>query len=212
MKKIALIVALMGLLAMGSKASAQMSFSLKAGLNVANTITESGDIKIRHDYRLGFNAGVGLEFGINELFAIEADALFSLRGFSSNVDLGGGTKYKSTYSFFYVDIPINWKAYIFRLDNGLKFFAQVGPYVGVGLFGNYKNEYGGSKEKQSFGFGGNQGYKRLDWGLDGGLGMEYDNLSIAFIWWQGLANIAQNDPLTSKVNHSCMSIELGWKF
>lgn len=221
MKKATLFLALMGLMAMVTTASAQLSFSLKAGVNATTMKWETETLKYEPGYLLGFNAGFGMELGLTDILALEVDALFSRKG-CKNESTGAitGTKYQDVYSLYYVDIPVNLKAYLFTLGSDLKFFAHVGPYAGFGLFGKTKftteSPDGKSTNKQTRNFNwgdtSNDDYRRLDWGLDGGVGLEYDKLSVGVIWWQGLANVAAVQTGKSKTSHHGLSVELGWKF
>lgn len=221
MKKATLLLALVAMMAMGTTASAQLSFSVKAGLNATSMKWETETQKYEPGYLLGFNAGVGMEIGLTDILALEVDALFSRKG-CKNERTGAitGTKYQDVFSLYYVDIPVNLKAYFLTLGNDLRLYAQVGPYVGFGLFGKTKFTTESSdgkrtnKQTRDFNWGdtSNDDYRRLDWGVDGGIGLEYDKLSVGVIWWQGLANVAAIQTGKSKTSHHGLSVELGWKF
>lgn len=221
MKKATLIVALMGLMAMVTTASAQLSFSLKAGLNATNMKVVTETLEIKPGYLLGFNAGFGMELGLTDILALEVDALFSRKGCKiENTIPVLNLKTQDVYSMYYVDIPVNLKAYFLTLGSDLRLYAQAGPYVGFGLFGKRKYSTASAdntqevKNTQDFNWGdtGSDDYRRLDWGIDGGLGLEYDKLSVGVIWWQGLANVAAVQTGKSKTSHHGLSVELGWKF
>lgn len=223
MKKATLLLALVAMMAMGTTASAQLSFSVKAGLNTTTMTWQDATTKYEPGWLLGFNAGVGMEIGLTDILALEVDALFSRKGCKrENILPTLNTKTQDIYSQFYVDIPVNLKAYFLTLGSDLKLFAQVGPYVGFGLFGKRKymtettvgDNTSSGKSTKDF-IWGNEApadYRRLDWGADFGLGLEYDQLSVGLIWWQGFANVAAVQSVNTKNTHRGLSVELGWKF
>ena len=217
MKKATLLLALVAMMAMGTTASAQLTFSLKAGLNATSMTHKINNTDQNYGYLLSFNAGVGMEIGLTDILALEVDALFSRKGFKTEWEFLGARRDRS-YNLYYIDIPVNLKAYFLTLGSDLRLFAQAGPYVGFGLFGKHKTytEVSGAATATSidinWGDDGGSQLKRLDYGVDFGLGLEYDKLSVGVIWWQGLANVISVAANDSKYSHHGLSVELGWKF
>lgn len=225
MKKAHKIIALVAIMAMGiGSAQAQLSLGVKGGFNLSKMQWVDGNTKTSTDWLPGFNIGLMVEFGLSDMLTIEADALFSRKGCKREWEaelLGVKTQTTHTFSPFYVDVPVNLKAYI-PLGGGLKLFAQAGPYVGFGIFGKdkvvIKTEAGGSKSESTnkedlrFGSDNNDDLKMLDFGADVGAGIEFDKIQIGLMYWQGLANVAVSSAGGSKLQHRVLSLELGYKF
>lgn len=211
MKKAHKIIALVALMAMGiGSAQAQLSFGVKGGFNLSKMVLKSGSTTHSTDWLPGFNAGLMMEFGLTDMFTIEADVLLSRKGYKAK-ELWGSTDH--VYSPFYLDIPVNFKAY-FDLGSGLKLYAQAGPYIGFGLFGNSKYTLGNTTTttKLSFGSENKDHMKLLDFGVDVGAGIEFEKIQIGLMYWHGLANVAISSVGDNKWQHRVLSIELGYKF
>lgn len=211
MKKAHKIIALVAIMAMGmGSAHAQLSLGVKGGFNLSKMLYTSGNTTVASDWLPGFNAGLMVELGLTDMFTVEVDALLSRKGFKSK-EFFGYTDH--VYSPFYLDVPVNFKAY-FDLGLGLRLYAQAGPYVGFGLFGNTKYITGGTTTKRKLNFGSENGndLKMLDYGADVGAGVEFGKIQIGLMYWQGLANVAVNSVGDSKQQHRVLSLELGYKF
>lgn len=93
------------------------------------------------------------------------------------------------------------------------------PYVGMGLFGMYKTEdtFDGETETDSetIDWGsvkGESDFKRLDYGLTMGAGVEINVIQIGLTYNLGLANISPYSDKGYKRNNRVLALSLGYKF
>lgn len=100
--------------------SMDVSFGVKGGVNFA---TVTGDDFDSPDSRTSFHVGLLAEFPLNDMFSIQAEALYSGQGFESDVDggiIGGDGKVE--YQLDYINVPVLAKVYVVE---GLS--LEVGP-------------------------------------------------------------------------------------
>ena len=116
-------------------------------------------------------------------------------------------------SQYYLDIPV-MGGYRFKLSDDVSFMLETGPYVGVGLFGKYKEQvYYGTKLPEGVEsgncFGSNAPYSRFEVGWRLGAGV---NLSRN--WMLGIVGTYQFnsfDPADSK-SHYTIGLNAGYMF
>jgi opacity protein-like surface antigen len=205
-----------------SQSNAQ-TFGVKAGLNLANMHTEDDSGTLSDDFKsqVGFHAGVTAEFPITEMLSFEAGLLASTKGFKQDSEetiLGTTVSYKASSNLLYVDVPLTLKA-TFGISDGANLFVQAGPYLGMGLSGKYKTEttVAGQTEKEEsdIKWGSNadeDDLKRMDFGLTGGAGVEFNNISVGLSYGLGLANISAYTEENAKINNRVLGISVGYKF
>jgi len=212
MEKIAKLLVVVVLCGMTHELHAQ-NFGIKAGLNLANVhSTINGDV-VSENYKsnTGFNLGLTAEYPITKLISFETGLMLSTKGFSIKED-GFLADYSATTSLYYLDIPLTAKA-AYKIG-GIKVFANIGPYVGVGLLGKINsdgNVLGISGSEESEVEWGEEGdLKRLDYGLTFGAGVEFGKFSVGASYELGLADISTNS--YDVTNNRVTSISLGYKF
>jgi hypothetical protein len=200
-------------LTMASESFAQ-SFGLKAGLNLANMLfkdddeTYSGDLKMSP----GFHLGATAEFPATEMFSFETGLLLSTKGFNAS-----GENFEERLTLLYLDIPLTGKA---SYDmGGIKLYGVFGPYVGMGLFGIFKYEdtYDGETEKdyETIDWGSDEeksDYKRLDFGITIGAGVEINAIQLGLSYNLGLANTSPDTEDGYKANNRVLALSVGYKF
>lgn len=102
--------ALLALLVASATASAQPTFGLKAGLNVADVTNTFEDVDGVFDAqpRLGFVGGVLVDLPLNPQFGIRAEALYSQKGARENFEgdetKGGGGD--TVLKMDYIEVPL----------------------------------------------------------------------------------------------------------
>ncbi len=101
-----------------------------SGYNIENTLDING---------VGFRVGAIGEISIPQVQGLYANTglLLSLEG--AKMDMFGAT---ASWNPYFLDIPIH-VGYSYNIIDKLSVFAEFGPYVGVGLFGNIKATDGG---------------------------------------------------------------------
>lgn len=83
------------------------------------------------NYKYGYMAGMGIEFPIGKVLAIQPELLFHQKGWTSNYSSPTETR-KEIYRLNYMEVPLLIKAKI-----GM-FYINAGPYAAVGIRGVYK--------------------------------------------------------------------------
>ncbi|GAB1453307.1 porin family protein [Draconibacterium sp.] len=213
MKNLIRLFVVVFVVTMASESFAQ-TFGLKGGLNLANMLIKNDDKTYSDDFKTkpGFHIGATAEFPATEILSFETGLLLSAKGFKLSRE-----DYKEKMSLLYLDIPLTGKA-SFDVE-GVKVYGVFGPYVGMGLFGMYKTEdtFDGETETDSetIDWGsvkGESDFKRLDYGLTMGAGVEINVIQIGLTYNLGLANISPYSDKGYKRNNRVLALSLGYKF
>ncbi len=196
------------LLSIGSDSFAQ-TFGIKAGLNLSNSRIKDDDDTLSDDFIMnpGFHIGPTVEFPINELFSFESGLLLSTKGFKvsdKGTHMGETYDYKQKMNLLYLDVPLTAKA---SYDiGGAKIYGTFGPYIGMGLSGKAKYEAAGHTDEDDINFGSDEDdddFKRFDYGLTAGAGIDFNAIQIGITYGLGLANISNNTDDGYKINNQC---------
>ena len=170
--------------------------------------------------RTGFHIGATVEFPLTEMFSLETGLLISTKGVISKEllteeDMGFNFEYKVNLSQLYLDIPVTAKA-SFDTGGGTKIYGVFGPYVGIGLSGKIKGEeiIDGVTTSQEidieWGSDIDSDFKRMDFGLIVGTGVELNSIQIGLNYSLGLANILPQNNV--KFRNRVLGISFGYKF
>jgi hypothetical protein len=211
MKKIAKLLAVVALCGMSSELYAQ-EYGIKAGLNLSNIYSTLNGNVVSDNYEMntGFHIGLTAEYPIAKSISFETGLMLSTKGYSVKED--GYFSIASTTNLYYLDIPLTAKA-AYKIG-GIKIFANVGPYVGVGLSGKVSSEgnllgISGSTESDVE-WGEDGDYERLDYGLTFGAGVGFGKFTVGASYELGLADIAPSSYV--ETNNRVTSVSLGYKF
>lgn len=156
------------------------TFGIKGGFNFANISLSNSDKSPKTI--VGLHLGPVVEFEIQENLCFNTGLLYSLKGYK--MEYGEG---KATDKLNYLEIPLNI-AYKFPINDTYKFFVQAGPYVGFAISG--KTRYEGGSSKIEFG---KDGWKRLDFGIGAGAGVESGPFLASLSYQPGLSTIVMNN-------------------
>lgn len=212
MKKIAKLLAVVVLCGIATELYAQ-EYGIKAGLNLANIYSTLNGNVVSDNYEIntGFHIGLTAEYPIAKSISFETGLMLSTKGYSVKED-GFLADYSSTTNLYCFDIPLTAKA-AYKIG-GIKVFANVGPYVGIGLSGKVSsdgNVLGISGSTESDVEWGDEGdFERLDYGLTFGAGVEFGKISVGASYGLGLADISPSSYV--ETNNRVTSISLGYKF
>jgi opacity protein-like surface antigen len=99
---------------------AQFSYGPKVGLNLANL---SGDDVDNNSMLISFNAGVFGNYGINDMFSVQAEVNYEGKG--AKFDTGDEDV---NMVLGYLTIPVLAKV---TFGDNIKFYANAGPYIGL---------------------------------------------------------------------------------
>lgn len=206
---------------MGSQSYAQ-TFGVKGGLNLSNFhVTHDIDTEISADHKMkpGYHLGVTADFPITELFSFETGLILSTKGFQQNIEedyMGAVYKMDLKTNLLYLDIPLTAKV-LFPIGDS-KIYGVFGPYVGVGLSGKGEYSYSFIDEESGeldvkWGSDANEDdFKRLDFGLIIGAGVEISSIQIGLSYGLGLANISAYTDDNVIVKNGVLSISVGYLF
>jgi len=198
------------IISMYSVQAIAQSFGVIAGLNLSKMLVKDNDDTYDDNMKMnpGFHVGGTVNLPFSDMFSLESALLISTKG----------VKYKdgnftSSINLFYIDLPVMFKA-LFDVG-GVGIYGKVGPYVGVGLSGKMKYDDDGDKETETIKWGSDKekdDFKRLDYGLAVGAGVEINALQIGIGYDLGLANISLYSDDGYKVNNRVFKISLGYRF
>ena len=190
-------------------ATAQIDFGVKAGLNLANISFSNFDVEPDTKMLINFQAGVIADINISDNLAIQPGLLLVGKGFKVEEEFLGET-FKTTANPMYLQVPVN------VLYKGNMFYAGVGPYVGLGLFGKAKYEDSTGSESEDLTFGNDEAdhFAPLDFGANIEAGVMLNNIRIGAGYALGLANIipegARSDNESAK--HGVISVNVAYMF
>jgi hypothetical protein len=184
------LVACLVFLAISSASYSQIGFGVKAGSNFANVKTDSASFKNRRGVG-GLNLGFFFTFPIQDKISIQADVAFSGGGTYTTQGLDSATTNEThlkRYVLNYISIPIMAR-YAFGSFN-----VQAGPQIGLLGRALVDDTYviyatsgvmAGTKKKDIQDF-----YKKVDFGVAGGVGGEWGRFQVTMRYYVGLLNIA----------------------
>ena len=154
MKKFTIaITALAALIAFSSPLFAEdgkMMFGVKGGLNLANL---SGDELVDNSMKIGFAGGVFMCYSFTEIFAIQPELLFSMKGAKWG-------KNDEDLALNYFEIPLLFKVNL-PTEGKMKPSLYAGPVLGILMSAKYNDK----DEKEL--------WKSTDIGIIAGAGLGY---------------------------------------
>lgn len=177
----------------------QISWNAKVGMNMSN-ITDS-----EMDMKIGFQAGVGMEYAFSDMWSIRPSLMFTTKGAKlseEGVDV--------TYNPMYLELPV-MAAASFAIADNQNIVVKAGPYFAYGIAGKAKFSAGGESEKiDLFGDGEDQmGMKRFDAGIGVGVAYEISKFFVDLTGEFGLTKVTDGDGSPKNMN---FSIGVGYKF
>lgn len=175
---------------------AQVSFGVKAGINLANQKFKSSGSTETGDAKIGFAGGGFAEIGVSENFAVQAELLYSQMG-AKQKDPSSGATFSSNLDYIAIPVLAKYK------NSG--FGVYLGPQIGILASAKYKGNGESVNAKDS--------YKGID--FSGVAGVEYTfepGIVISARYLLGLANIAKNTNSGDKLTNSAFNFTVGYKF
>lgn len=221
MKNLKKLLIVITVFTMATASNAQI-LGIKAGLNLSNLIGKAVWLEGEGKYmKPGYHFGVTTEFAISKNFVIEPGLLLSTKGFRTK-ELTYILHPKFTYNFNYIEIPIN---FIYKIDLGnAKVLISAGYYFSYAISGKVKanqtvyfswnsNLY---EEKIDVGNKEMDQLKPFDSGVNMGVGIEINKITIGIQYGLGLPNISaarwgiwsNGDNISNRV----IGISAGYKF
>lgn len=170
-------------------AFSQISFGVKAGLNLANeNFSGEGTGELKPKILPTFQVGGILDIGITEALAVETGISLQGKGYKLEDEILG-VSFKSTASALYLQVP----AHIMYKGSG--FFVGLGPYVGYAISGKVKAEAGGNSESEDISIGNtvDDDLSPIDFGVGIQAGVSFGSIRIGAGYDLGLSDTTPKD-------------------
>ncbi len=194
---------------------------IRAGVNMSNMkITNNHPIMgANPNNKIGAHFEMMVDYALNSNLSIESALGISTKGYRVTVDQYkpiSGLKYTTTglRSMNYLDIPVRLKLQTSNTRN--KYFASLGPQVGIGLTGKWHTEKIISERSTIEGkqVGWNDAndvnsFKRLDFGYMVGVGIEMNTLIIECTYSASFGNISATNELGNLAKNQVFSLSVG---
>jgi hypothetical protein len=166
---------------------------IKAGLNASNLYVDDVNDE---NARFGFNGGLYGQILSSEAFAIQPELLFSTKG--AQADYGGIINSTVRYNLNYLDLPI---LAVFKLGPSAE--IHFGPYFSYLLNANidYSGNFGNGTDRVD-----RDHLKTFDYGLSGGLGLNFGPVQVGARYNYGLVKIADSNTARNILGDSKNSV------
>ena len=173
-------------------------FGVKGGFNMSNLYTDDADDE---NILYGFNAGVYATLPVSDFVAIQPELLFTTRGSKleyNNALAQGNVKLKLNY----IELPLLVRVNITKNFNihagGYASYLVSAKSTGDGDF-EFENQYD------------TDDFNKFDAGLAGGIGVDFNPLSVGLRYNYGLTTIVKDGDDSSDAKNSNLSLYLSYK-
>lgn len=213
---------------------AQVTGNIKAGFSMAQQSWIDYSLpELTTHMTPGFHVGGNVEVSISDNFSFETGILFQSKGTGvRNISSDYDPVYNETetisqrgnINLYYIDIPFSIKG-LYKPGDNVAIYGMFGPYLGIGVFGNYRINYeytliehdfgtttteqGVDKGNSSDGYwwGEDGNFSRIDAGLTIGAGIEIHKFIFGISYNMGLVDISTWDDET--IRNRVLNISVG---
>lgn len=159
---------------------------IKGGLNLSNmSVDGSNDDNLK----TGFMLGIFSKVPVQNSFSVQPELLYSPKGIKIEYAMSNDNSAESTLSLQYLEVPVKL---VYNLSEDFEF--QLGPYLAYLL--NAKFESDGNFSDSNVEYETNldtDHFKRLEFGLTGGMAFDLSPIILGFNYNLGLSNVAKED-------------------
>ncbi len=191
--------------ALGGKDLTAQYVRLNGGMNLASILSPDEENLLGIGNIIGLHVGFGYEIPNKEKpYSFETGLRYSVKGFDAVVF---GVSFKMR--IFYLEAPLLMKRY-WDVGNETRFFLSAGPYIGVGLSGDYSlrgNFLGVFNLRNSGTIRWGEDFLPMDMGLSLGVGIQVDSYDFGMWYDRGAMYVT---PYTAKVYHNVWRFSLGY--
>lgn len=190
-----------------SETSLSPKFGIKAGVNLTNMYVQ--DVS-DENMKVGFNAGFFAKLPITRGFSIQPELLYTSKGAKETYDnfIQGEGEYR--FNLNYIELPV-----LAVINLAKNFNVHVGPYVAYLADVNIKDleDNGTINEISDLD---TDNFKRIDYGVVGGLGIDISNFTLGARYSYGLREIGESGSLSGELTkdskNSVISLYIGFGF
>lgn len=152
---------------------------IKGGLNLSNLYIDDVEDE---NVRTGLNVGIFTQLMLTPGFAIQPELLYSTKGAKADYNVVG-IEGENKFNLNYVDIPV-----LATIKLGDDADIHIGPYFGylVGVSHSSESTLGSSFKELD-----RDEYEKWDFGLAGGLALNFNPISFGLRYNYGLKKIAK---------------------
>lgn len=206
---------LVGMLFIGVETYAQVRLGIKAGINSSTIHILDLESGISTEPRIDFQGGILADIPVTKSFSFQPALLVSTKGSKVNALLIDGfsgsviSPITNSIKLVYAEVPV---LALFRghINQSLKFYGGVGPYIGIGLGGKLTSSYAPISERDAvFGSGtiGSNSFRRFDYGASAAAGIEIKRLQVGVNYNYGLVDLGS---AINKSYHRTLGITVGY--
>jgi len=193
----------------------QISLRPYAGVSISKLrFDEPLEEGSKSKFKPGLNLGVGIDFPINDVFSIETGLGYIQKGGTLLEEIPNDLfTYKFTYKFTigYLGLPLMLKMQKEIGDVKVSLFGGPSIFYKVNTKLKYKVEYMGEvfEEEETV----SDVFSPIDFNLNLGASVEYENFNLGLTWLHGLTGIDEDweAPWEGQKNTSIL-INLGYRF
>lgn len=219
MKKTIILSTLFAMALSSYQAEAQI-YRMKGGLNLSKMAMKDNDETYSSDFENtpGFHLGGSIQIPTEGIFSFEGGMQFSSKGFyfseSEQID-GINLDVEQTTTLYYLEFPLTARS-TFDLGWG-RIYANLGPYVGLGMTGKYKYKieaFGQTEEDEEdidWGSTKDDDLRRFDAGLYAGAGLEFNRVQVGVTYGLGLVNISSIQENGMTAQNKTIGISIGYR-
>ena len=179
---------------------------LKAGLNLANLYVD--DVK-DENFKAGFSGGLFAKLPVARGFSIQPELLYSNKGAKLTYDAGIFGEGEYRFNLHYIELPV-----LAVINVAKNFNIHAGPYVSY-LAGANVTRIDDDNDVNDITDLKADNFNRIDYGLAGGLGLDFQNLTIGARYNYGLNEIGESGlsgRATKNSKNSVINVYLGFAF
>ncbi len=193
---------------------AQVSFGVRAGLNLPNQVMkisiEELSISRTGDRIASFHIGGYADVALSDKFSLRPELLLSGKGTkfkAGDDDLGPETE--AVFRPYYLEVPVSL-VFTTPLNDNISGYLGAGPYIAYGLFGKGKS---GDESVDLFD---DEGYKRFDAGIHLQTGIKLQSgFTAGFAFVPGFTNTAnseEDDEFSLSMKNNVLMFSIGFQF
>lgn len=207
MKKIALLIIVTCVFI---PVTAQFRYSFQGGLNVSTQIAKNYNADFaKNKFLFGFNAGPAIDYMWDRHFSLHSGIILENKGTRGYVEAYGRSA-DVINRLLYLDIPLLARGN-FRAGD-MVIFIEAGPYAGFGLTGKAKIETADTIRAWDIHWGKDpqDDFRRFDYGMIGGAGLEWKRFALEGCFAYGIANIYALGQVGYDIEQRAFSLRLSY--